>query len=328
MNQSVKHRIAQRLDELKKTTETELGWVKGMLKRARTYTETIMETVRVPLVVLNEDLHVVSANRSFYQTFQVPPEETEGRLIYELDDHQWDNPWLRVLLEERLPCDNHVWDFEVDHEFPTVGHRTMLLNAHRINRNDYSRPIILLALEDITELRQAEEAIRQLATLQASRDHLEGEVTRLQGAEEAQRQAREAAGKQIEQLNADRQAAKDHLEREVKRFQEVEDTHRQAREAAGRQIEQLNADLHATKGELQQESTKRQEAEESLRALEELTESVAQTIQDNLLAVSREMQHLLESRHGGDSRLSGSNSDREESPEPECVTPSPSPEFG
>ena len=162
MHQAIPQRITKRLAELRETSDNEVKRLEEVVQEVKAYAETILETVREPLVVLDGDLRVVSANRSFYQTFQASPEETEGHLIYELGNHQWDIPRLRVLLEEMLPKDTQVEDFEVDHEFPTIGRRAMLLNAHRISRNDEGTPLILLALEDITERRRAEEALRSL----------------------------------------------------------------------------------------------------------------------------------------------------------------------
>lgn len=132
-----------------------------MPREARAYAEAIVETVREPLLLLNGDLHVRSANRSFYDTFQVSPEETENQLLYELGNRQWDIPRLREPLEEILPRNSLVHDFEVDHEFPTIGRRTMLLNARRLHREAAGGQMILLAIEDITERQRVEEALQQ-----------------------------------------------------------------------------------------------------------------------------------------------------------------------
>lgn len=115
---------------------------------AREFAESIVETVRDPLVVLNGDLRVVSANRSFYMTFQVSKEETEKRLIYELGNGQWDIPELRQLLGEILPRDNKIEDYVVEHNFPGIGRKQMILNARRIVSDIIAqKPMILLAIE-------------------------------------------------------------------------------------------------------------------------------------------------------------------------------------
>jgi two-component system CheB/CheR fusion protein len=125
--------------------------------RALDYFQNIVETVREPLVVLDCDLRVQGASRSFYQTFKVTREETEGRLIYELGDRQWDIPALRKLLEEILPERTQFDGFEVEHDFPRVGPRVILLNARQVVTEERRSTMILLAIEDITERRLVEE---------------------------------------------------------------------------------------------------------------------------------------------------------------------------
>jgi PAS domain S-box-containing protein len=122
----------------------------GMTMRAE-YAEEIIRTVREPLVVLDGDLRVVSANPSFYRTFQAAPQETEGHLIYDLGNSQWDIPALRQLLGEVLHKSANVEDFRVEHDFPGIGHKKMLLNARRIGEEDSPRQLILLAIEDIID---------------------------------------------------------------------------------------------------------------------------------------------------------------------------------
>ena len=118
--------------------------------------EDIVETVREPLLVLDPDLRVLSANRSFYDSFKVTPAETIGNLIYDLGNRQWDIPGLRTLLEDILPENNKFDDYEVEHMFSGVGHKIMLLNARRIIHKEIGTQMILLAIEDITERKRIE----------------------------------------------------------------------------------------------------------------------------------------------------------------------------
>ncbi len=118
------------------------------IQEARDYAQAIIETVREPLLVLNGDLRVQVANRAFYLMFQVTPEETENRPLYDLGDRQWDLLRLRELLEEILPTDSRFEDFLVDEEFPRIGRKRLVLNARRIERRNESTPLILLAMEE------------------------------------------------------------------------------------------------------------------------------------------------------------------------------------
>ncbi len=124
------------------------------IKESRDYALSIVETAREPLLVLDGNLRVRTANHAFYESFQVLPADTEGRVVYDLGDGQWNIPRLRTLLEDILPHSNHFQDFEVEHVFPTIGERIMLLNAHRVK--DVKEPLILLAIEDVTVRRHAE----------------------------------------------------------------------------------------------------------------------------------------------------------------------------
>ncbi|HYE95989.1 MAG TPA: PAS domain S-box protein [Rubricoccaceae bacterium] len=126
------------------------------LQDALNYAEMIVDTVREGLLILTPDLHVRSASLSFYEKFQVTPEETVGRLVYEIDDGQWDIPALRRLLEEVLPDNVFFNDFEVEHTFDRIGHLVMALNARRLDHHQ----LILLAIEDVTERRREERSLR------------------------------------------------------------------------------------------------------------------------------------------------------------------------
>ncbi|MGA3282153.1 MAG: PAS domain S-box protein [Smithella sp.] len=126
------------------------------LNEAGEYARSIINTVREPLIVLDHDLRVVTASRSFYEFFKVKPDETEGQLIYNLGNEQWDIPKLRELLETILPQKTTFDNYEVEHDFATIGKRVMLLNARQIKRALGKERIILLAIEDITERKQLE----------------------------------------------------------------------------------------------------------------------------------------------------------------------------
>ncbi len=142
------------------------------VEESNRYAESIVETVREPLLILGADLKIISANRNFYKTFKVAPGETIGSLIYELGNKQWDIPELRKLLEEVLPEKQAFDDFEVVHNFQDIGSKFMLLNAREIYRKDFRAKMILLAIEDITERRRVEEKLRIYTedTLQSSEE--------------------------------------------------------------------------------------------------------------------------------------------------------------
>ena len=115
----------------------------------------LIDTVRSSLVVLDEGLRVKSANRSFYALFQVNQSETEGRLIYDLGNRQWDIPALRELLERIIPRDEVIEDYEIEHDFEGIGRRSLILNARKINRPENQATFLLLAIDDVTAQREA-----------------------------------------------------------------------------------------------------------------------------------------------------------------------------
>jgi PAS domain S-box-containing protein len=149
-------KMGQRVAELEKRV-TRQKRAETKAQKDRGYAEAIIETVREPLLVLDGDLKIVSANRSFYQAFKVTPSETLGKLIYDLGNQQWDIPRLRILLEEILPKRTHFGNFEVEHDFPAVGHKIMRLNARQILQEEVmGKKMILLAAEDITRFKRLE----------------------------------------------------------------------------------------------------------------------------------------------------------------------------
>jgi two-component system CheB/CheR fusion protein len=124
-------------------------------KEAMAFAEGVIDTIREPMVVLDDKLRVLSANESFYKTFKVDPEDTLKKRIYDLGDKQWNIPELKHLLEEILPKDTQLKNFEVVHDFPGIGHKKMMLNAMRILQSGKGTETILLAIEDITIRRDA-----------------------------------------------------------------------------------------------------------------------------------------------------------------------------
>jgi two-component sensor histidine kinase len=116
----------------------------------------IVDTVREPVLVLDKNLRVITASRSFYSGFRVNAEDTEGRLLYALGDGQWDIPRLRVLLEKIIPEKGVMEGYEVEHEFPNLGRRTMCLNARQVFYEGGANTTILLGMEDITDRRNLE----------------------------------------------------------------------------------------------------------------------------------------------------------------------------
>ena len=158
INKQLHHELEQR-KQLEKVTQDDFEYVNG-----------IINTIREPLIVLDQELRVVSVSRSFYDVFKVTPEETVGQLMYDLGNKQWDIPKLRELLETILPEKTTFDNYEVEHDFSAIGRRIMLLNARQIKRVLGKERIILLAIEDITERREIEAKLKKLA----SHDELTG----------------------------------------------------------------------------------------------------------------------------------------------------------
>ena len=140
---------------------------KPLVEDIQNYAQNIVDTVREPLLILDATLRVRSANRAFYQTFQVTPPETEGRLIYELGNGQWDIPDLRTLLEDIVPMSSVFNDFELEHTFPAIGRRVMLLNARKLEAGHHGE-LLVLAMEDVTARKRAEESLLEAGALQSA----------------------------------------------------------------------------------------------------------------------------------------------------------------
>jgi two-component system, chemotaxis family, CheB/CheR fusion protein len=133
------------------------------LNLSRLYAESIVKTIREPLIILNKNLHIRSANNSFYTKFRTTAEETEGKSLFELGNNQWNLPGLRRMLENILPKKTNIVDFEVTHDFPLLGLRIMLLNATQILRTNTEEQSILLAFEDVTEKKKAELKLKEFS---------------------------------------------------------------------------------------------------------------------------------------------------------------------
>ena len=155
--QSLNEEMETSKEELQSTNEElmvvnqEIIGLNEQVSDARDYLEAIVTTVWEPLIVLDKNLRVKSANSAFYTTFQVSEIATEGRLIYELGEKQWNIPALRTLLEEILPRKTKFADFEVKQNFPNIGERIMRLNAKELTREKTDEKLILVAIEDVTE---------------------------------------------------------------------------------------------------------------------------------------------------------------------------------
>src|SRR2546421_1741667 len=146
---------------------TERSRSEADLKAIETYAQNIVDTVREPLLILDATLRVRSGNRAFYQTFKVSPEETVDRLIYELGNGQWDIPALRTLLEDIVPKSSVFNDFELEHTFPIIGRRVMLLNARKLEAGHHGE-LLVLAMEDVTARKRAEEDLIKAGALQSA----------------------------------------------------------------------------------------------------------------------------------------------------------------
>ena len=132
------------------------------MRAAKNFAEKIVETVRVPLLVLDPDLNIISTNAQFCRKFRTTRGETDKKRIYDLGNGQWNIPRLRELLENIIPSNNSVDDFEVEHDFPGIGFKKMFLTAHRIPGEGDRPGMILLSIEDVTVQAELEKELREL----------------------------------------------------------------------------------------------------------------------------------------------------------------------
>lgn len=168
-------------------------FVKSFWEESWTYIKTVVDVVREPILILDKDLRVMAANDPFYRTFQVEAKDTEKKIVYDLGNGQWNIPALRKLLEDILPKNTFFKGFEVAHDFPLIGHKIMILNAREIHfKEDLTfQPIILLAIEDITEMMAVADMLalhtsqfeqktaERTESLEASIKELEKEINKL-----------------------------------------------------------------------------------------------------------------------------------------------------
>ena len=139
-------------------------FIENVWKESWTYIKTVVDIVREPILILDKDLRVMAANDCFYKTFQVEHADTEGKIVYDLGNGQWDIPALRKLLEDVLPKNTFFKGFEVEHNFPFIGRKVMILNARQIHFKESAAanlfpPTIFLAMEDVTDMMAVAETL-------------------------------------------------------------------------------------------------------------------------------------------------------------------------
>ncbi len=165
--QSLNEELETSKEELQSTNEEltvvnqEILILSEQITEAKNYAESIVDNIREPLLVLDKYLRIKTANNAFYKKFKVVKSDTEGALIYNLGNKQWDIPELRMLLEKVLPEKSFFNEFEVIHTFPEIGSLTMLLNAREVINKSNTEKLILLSIEDITERKLAEEKVAE-----------------------------------------------------------------------------------------------------------------------------------------------------------------------
>ena len=177
------------------TTNQELQTRNDLLTESYEYSDAIVSTMHEPMLVLAKDLRVKSANKAFYKKFGVTEEQTEGVLLYDLGNKQWDIPALRELLEDIIPKNSQFYNYEVKHTFLNLGEKIMSLNASRVIQNAHREQLILLVIADITEVRHLilEKELKEKALLQKEISERKSEKLRLEKAvDERTRELKEA----------------------------------------------------------------------------------------------------------------------------------------
>lgn len=170
----------------------------------------IMGSIRQPLIVLDNDFEVLKANYAFYQTFDIKPEQTEGQLIYDLDNRQWDIPRLKELLQGVLPDNSEINNFEVEHDFAAIGRKIMLLNARRIESESGQADLILLSIEDVTDRENQKNVLEALVNQRTA------ELVVARAEAEERKKTAEAALAEILKLKEQLVSEKAYLQEEIK----------------------------------------------------------------------------------------------------------------
>ena len=186
------------------TTNQELQTRNDLLSESYEYSNAIVSTMHEPMLVLAKDLRVKSANKAFYEKFDVTEEQTEGVLLYDLGNKQWDIPALRELLEDIIPRKSHFSNYEVKHTFLNIGEKIMSLNASRVIQKTHREQLILLIIADITEVRRliVEKEQREKDLLQKEIRERQAEKTRLEQAVDERTRELKEANLSLEEKNA------------------------------------------------------------------------------------------------------------------------------
>ena len=277
---------------------------------AREYAENTVEALREPLLVLDDQLRVESANRAFYRVFHVAPAETVGKVFFELGEGQWNVPRLRVLLDEIQPHRTSIENFQVEFDSEQLGHRTMLLNARRINDPQKKTKRILLAIEDVTDRMQAEATRARLAAIVECSDDaivgkdLGGIITSWnQGAQRIfGYTAQEAVGQRVSfLLPPDREDEEPRILERIRRGESTElyDTVRRRKDGSLVDISLIVSPVKDTQGrvigasKIARDITERKRAEEALRLnYAQLQAHAEELARFNRTAVGRELRMI------------------------------------
>jgi two-component system CheB/CheR fusion protein len=181
----------------------ELQTRNDLLTESYAYSEAIVSTMHEPMLVLGKDLRVKSANKAFYKKFDVTEEQTEGVLLYDLGNKQWNIPALRKLLEEIIPQNSHFYNYEVKHTFLNLGEKIMSLNASRVIQNAHREQLILLVIADITEIRHLilEKELKDKALLKKEIRERKAEKLRLEQAVDQRTRELKEANESLENKN-------------------------------------------------------------------------------------------------------------------------------